>query len=82
MTSSKAEKKRILFVEDDADSQQLIGLTIAGYSVVTAYDFTEGLRLARQRYFDVYILDNWLPDRTGVELCRHIREFDPHTPNV
>jgi two-component system, NarL family, response regulator DevR len=25
-------------------------------------------------------LDNWLPDGTGVELCRLIREFDPHNP--
>jgi|SRR5215467_3590602 len=25
-------------------------------------------------------LDNWLLDRSGVELCRAIREFDPHTP--
>jgi DNA-binding response OmpR family regulator len=32
------------------------------------------------RYFDLYILDNWLPDGDGVDLCRNIREFDPHTP--
>jgi DNA-binding response OmpR family regulator len=25
-------------------------------------------------------LDNWLPGGTGVELCRRIRAFDPHTP--
>jgi DNA-binding response OmpR family regulator len=50
------------------------------YMVICARDFREGMRLARQRYFDLYILDNWLPDRSGVELCRLIREFDPHTP--
>jgi DNA-binding response OmpR family regulator len=39
-----------------------------------------GLRHARRGYFDLYILDNHLPGGNGVELCRLIREFDPHTP--
>ena len=82
MTTSKAEKKRILFVEDNADARQLMELTLTGYRVVTARDFTEGLRLARKSYFDLYVLNNWLPDGTGIELCRRIREFDPHTPVV
>src|SRR5262249_5781742 len=45
-----------------------------------ARDFNGGLRLARRGYFDLYILDNWLPDGSGIGLCRNIREFDPHTP--
>jgi len=55
---------------------------LTDYEIVVARDFAEGLRLARQRYFDLYILDNWLPDGTGVELCHRIRGFDPHTPVV
>jgi len=42
--------------------------------------FDDWLRLARQGYFDLYILDNWLPDGSGIGLRRAIREFDPHTP--
>ena len=38
------------------------------------------MRLARRGYFDLYILDNLLPDGSGVDLCRRIRGFDPHTP--
>jgi len=82
MTNSGVAKKRILFVEDDESLYGLVALSLTGYRIVTARDFTEGLRLARQRYFDLYILDNWLPDGSGVELCRRIREFDPHTPVV
>ena len=76
------EEKLILFVEDDKETQELVTFTLTGYDIVIARDFTEGLRLARQRDFDLYILDNWLPDGTGVELCRRIRKFDPHTPVV
>jgi DNA-binding response OmpR family regulator len=82
MTSSDLEKKRILFVDDDMEAQELVTLTLAltGYGIVIARDFNEGLNLARRQYFDLYILDNWLPDGSGVELCRRIREFDQHTP--
>ncbi len=72
--------KRILLVEDYEDARDLAALTLTEYTLITAHDFSEGLRLARQGYFDLYILDNWLPDRSGVELCRAIRDFDPHTP--
>lgn len=82
MTKPNIEKKRILFVEDDEKLYGLLTLSLNNYRVVTARDFHEGLRMARQRYFDLYILDNNLPDGTGVELCRRIREFDPHTPIV
>jgi|SRR5262245_32066477 len=82
MASSNGEKTRILFVEDDEGAREMVSIQLAGYKIISARDFTEGLRLARQGYFDLYILDNWLPDGTGVELCRRIREFDPHTPIV
>lgn len=38
------------------------------------------MRLAQHQDFDLYILDNWLPDKSGVELCRAIRAFDLYTP--
>jgi DNA-binding response OmpR family regulator len=80
MVNSNRVKKRILFVEDDKENWEIVMLHLAECVVVCARDFNEGLRLARQGYFDLYLLDNWLPDGTGVELCRAIREFDPHTP--
>src|SRR5262245_21778073 len=72
--------KRILLVEDEEDAKDLCTLTLAEYELTCARDFDEGLRLARQRDFDLYILDSWLPGKSGVELCRAIREFDPDTP--
>ena len=73
-------RKRILLVEDYEDARDLAALTLAEYALVTARDFNDGLRLARRGGFDLYILDSWLPGKSGVELCRAIREFDPDTP--
>jgi DNA-binding response OmpR family regulator len=73
-------RKRILLVEDYEDSRDLATHILTEYTLTCAHNFNEGLRLARQGGFDLYLLDNWLPDKSGVELCRAIREFDPHTP--
>jgi DNA-binding response OmpR family regulator len=73
-------RKRILLVEDYEDSRDLATHTLTEYTLTCARNFNEGLRLARQGGFELYILDNWLPDKSGVELCRAIREFDPQTP--
>ncbi len=73
-------KARILLVDDEEDARELATLTLSEYTLICARDFDEGLRIARMGYFDLYIMDSWLPDKSGAELCRAIREFDPHTP--
>jgi DNA-binding response OmpR family regulator len=80
MMNSDRERKRILLVEDEDDARELMAVYLAEYTLVYAHNMDEGLRLAYLHYFDIYILDNWLPDGDGVELCRLIRGFDPHTP--
>src|SRR5262245_28145680 len=80
MANSNRERKHILLVEDHEDAWELVSFYLPEYKVTYARNFDEGLRLAQQRYFDLYILDNWLPDGSGVGLCRLVREFDPNTP--
>jgi DNA-binding response OmpR family regulator len=41
---------------------------------------TQALSLIEAEHFDLYLLDTWLPDLDGVELCRRMRALDPHTP--
>src|SRR5262245_32370958 len=80
MMNSNREKKRILLVEDQEDAREIVACNLGEYALFYACDFDEGLLAARRGYFDLYILDSWLPDGSGVGLCRAIREFDPHTP--
>jgi DNA-binding response OmpR family regulator len=80
MANLDGKKRRILLVDDEEDARDLVRLTLIEYTLICARDFDEGLRLAQQRGFDLYILDSWMPDKSGIELCRAIREFDLHTP--
>jgi DNA-binding response OmpR family regulator len=80
MMNSKRERRRILLVEDHEDARDIAAFNLEEYTLIYAYGFNEGLHLARRGYFDLYFLDNWLPDGTGIEMCRIIRSFDPHTP--
>ena len=66
---------RILLVEDDASIREVtaIGLTAAGFHVVTAADGVGGLERFRSEPFDLVLLDIMLPGIDGYEVCRQIR---------
>jgi DNA-binding response OmpR family regulator len=67
--------KKVLVVDDDVKTVQLVGLYLErdGYHVLTAYDGVEALRLARESYPDLIVLDLMLPDIDGLEVCRTLR---------
>lgn len=67
---------RLLVVEDHADTAHTLGrlLRMAGYGVRTAGDAATALALADQESFDVVVSDLGLPDSTGYDLMRRLRE--------
>ena len=68
--------KRIFFVEDDASLRS--GLTFAlekqGYAVTAAATRAQAESLWQTGPFDLVILDVTLPDGSGYDLCRTIRQ--------
>lgn len=74
----------ILYVDDDEDSCEMIGLMLHlednNYQVITVSAVGRALDLMRKQSFDLYIFDYALPEMTGVELCRTIRQTDSQTP--
>ncbi len=75
-------KKRILCIDDDDDTCFMLArlLERAGYEPQSAPTATAALALSDS--FDLYLLDNRLPDRDGIELCRELRLLHPPTPIV
>jgi CheY-like chemotaxis protein len=71
---------KILLVEDSKFLRIATerALARAGYSVISAADGQEALRLARQDHPDLILLDMLLPKMTGPEVLKALKE-DPIT---
>jgi DNA-binding response OmpR family regulator len=76
--------KRVLCVDDDEDTCTLMSslLDLISCETVQAGTFEEGKRKIAEGRYDLYLLDNWLPGGSGIELCRLIREDDKTTPVI
>lgn len=75
-------KARILYIEDDKDTRELVVLMLEreNYDVVATASVETGLRLVEKQKFSLYIIDTRLPDGSGVDICKAIRQIDPLTP--
>ena len=75
-------KPRVLCVDDDEDSREILSMMLKFRRIDTKTVGTaaQALSLIEAERFDLYLLDAWLPDLDGFELCRRMREVDPHTP--
>ena len=73
---------RILCTDDDADTCELVTLVLSHYNceVICTDTPLKAIELARTEYFDLYILDNWMPGMSGTDLCQALRVFDAETP--
>jgi DNA-binding response OmpR family regulator len=73
---------RVLYVEDHEDTRELVTLVLEqkSFEVVTGGTIASGVALAGSEQFDLYLLDSWLPDGSGLDLCKQIRTFDKSTP--
>ena len=78
----QSEKRRVLYIEDHEDTRELVTLLLnqKSFEVVTGATIETGIALAGAGEFDLYLLDSWLPDGSGLDLCQRIREFDQTTP--
>src|SRR5580700_1652580 len=75
-------KGRILVIDDEADIRESLEalLCLEGYTVELAHNGGDGLRRAEAANYDMILLDLMMPDRSGMEVLREIRERDTETP--
>ena len=81
----------ILVVEDDTATRTFLAdnLTADGYELLVAENAQHGLRLLETKFPDLVLVDIGLPDASGFEVLRRVREadgiatrLDPSTPLV
>ena len=72
-----SEAMKILIVDDEKLLVKGIKFNFEqdGYTVETAYDGEEALRLAKDKSIDIIILDLMLPKIDGLSDCQKIRDF-------
>jgi FixJ family two-component response regulator len=75
---------RVLVVDNDVGTRETVGalLTDAGFDVTTAATGASALGLARQFSFGTILLDFRLPDLSGTDVLRHLRQSGVQTPVV
>jgi DNA-binding response OmpR family regulator len=83
MESETTTPKRVLCIEDEHFISELYAraLTRAGYQVDMQFDGQKGLAVAQTDQYDIILLDLMIPNITGIEVLRTLR--DPHkTPKM
>ena len=68
--------KKILIADDEPDILEIIryNLEAEGYMVATAKNGNEAIEKAKQFEPDLIILDIMMPGKTGIEVCRLLRQ--------
>ena len=73
---------RALVADDEPNLTELLsmGLSMQGWTVHTAADGDEAVRIAREHRPDIAVLDWMMPGLSGIEALQRIRTFAPDMP--
>ena len=76
--STPGSRPLILCVDDEPDARTILRLFLSahGFEIIVASDAAEALRLIEERRPDLIITDYAMPDVSGLELCRTLRDRD------
>jgi two-component system, OmpR family, response regulator len=72
----------VLVVDDEAVLAEMVSMALRyeGWDIATAGDGSSALAAARAKRPDVVVLDVMLPDMSGLDVLRKLREQNPHLP--
>lgn len=75
-------KGRILCIEDNKDECDLIREILRDHDVTSVATIKEAYRLLENQRFDLAIIDEHLPDGSGMSLCRQLTAEKARTPCI
>lgn len=70
----------VLCIEDDRDTCEFLAILLQEFRFEFAHSAKAALAAIEGSDHDLYILDNWLPDGNGIDLCRAIRQTHGSAP--
>jgi DNA-binding response OmpR family regulator len=75
---------KVLIVDDDIAIVNIVNkfLTVKGYEAFAAYDGLAGIALFKAIGPDVVLLDQMLPELSGIQVLKHMKETNPSVPIV
>jgi CheY-like chemotaxis protein len=76
MSGKDAIKKKILLAEDDASMRRFVEIILQkeNYTVVSAEDGLAAMQNMLSEEFDAVVADAMMPNLTGHDLCRMVRQ--------
>jgi DNA-binding response OmpR family regulator len=79
-TTPQPARRKVLCIEDEYFISELYSraLTRAGYEVDVIVDGNKGLAAAMSDAYDIILLDIMVPNMTGVDILKHLREVAPN----
>src|ERR1051325_2160133 len=77
-----ATKARVLVIDDESEIREGLELLLSmeGYSVDLAANAGEGVKKLEGHVYDLVLLDVMMPDRSGMDVLREVREHGDETP--
>jgi CheY-like chemotaxis protein len=76
--SESCPSRRVLLVDDNTDAAETLAILLeaVGHRVTVAHTGLEAITVAQQLLPEVVLLDIGLPDISGLEVCRALRESE------
>lgn len=73
---------RILLIEDDIELAKVLVESLEMHNIIvdTCNDGESGSYVARTNSYDLILMDNILPKKLGINICKELRNLDNKTP--
>ncbi len=82
--SAPAGARRVLIIDDEPSVLRVLGLLLerSGFAVASASNGREGLTLIAEKGFDVVLTDIIMPELSGVDFLKELRQHDLDVPVI
>jgi DNA-binding response OmpR family regulator len=79
--NKQSNKAKILLAEDDEAMRRFLEVILrrAGYAVYATEDGAQALQTALEKPFDMGVFDATMPNLSGYDLCRFLKQHPEHS---